>query len=61
VIRAAPRDTGLTRARRTSSRWWYAASKQVGPAPTLTPGVLGQSAVLLVLATVGGPLGPAGR
>jgi hypothetical protein len=38
------------------TRWWYAASKQVGPAPTLAPGVLGQAAVLLLLATVGGPL-----
>jgi hypothetical protein len=38
------------------TRWWYAASKQVGQAPTLAPGVLGQAAVLLLLATVGGPL-----
>jgi hypothetical protein len=38
------------------TRWWYAASKQVGPAPTLAPGVLGQTAALLLLATVGGPL-----
>lgn len=35
------------------TRWWYAASKQVGPAPTLAPGVLGQAAALLLLATVG--------
>jgi hypothetical protein len=35
------------------TRWWYAVSKQVGPAPTLAPGVLGQTAVLLLLATVG--------
>ena len=61
MIRAAPRDTGLTRARRTSSRWWYAASKQVGPAPTLAPGVLGQTAALLLLATIGGPLRPTVR
>jgi hypothetical protein len=40
------------------TRWWYAVSKQVGPAPTLAPGVLGQTAVLLLLATVGGPLRP---
>ncbi len=43
------------------TRWWYAASKQVGPAPTLAPGVLGQTAVLLLLATVGGPLRRAER
>jgi hypothetical protein len=34
-------------------RWWYAATKTVGPAPTLAPGVLGQSALLLLLATLG--------
>jgi hypothetical protein len=34
-------------------RWWYATTKTVGPAPTLAPGVLGQSALLLLLATVG--------
>jgi hypothetical protein len=33
-------------------RWWYAATKTVGPAPTLAPGVLGQSALLLLLATL---------
>lgn len=43
------------------TRWWYAASKEVGPAPTLAPGVLGQTAVLLLLATVGGPLRRAER
>jgi hypothetical protein len=43
------------------TRWWYAASKQVGPAPTLAPGMLGQSAALLLLATVGGPLRVATR
>ena len=35
------------------TRWWYAVTKTVGPAPTLAPGVLGQSALLLVLATLG--------
>ena len=35
-------------------RWWYAATKTVGPTPTLAPGVLGQSALLLLLATLGG-------
>jgi hypothetical protein len=30
---------------------WLAATKTVGPAPTLAPGVLGQSALLLLLAT----------
>jgi hypothetical protein len=33
---------------------WYAVTKTVGPAPTLAPGVLGQSALLLLLATLGG-------
>lgn len=37
------------------TRVWYAASKEVGPAPTLAPGVLGQTALLLLLATVGAP------
>jgi hypothetical protein len=35
-------------------RWWYATTKTVGPAPTLAPGVLGQSALLLLLATLDG-------
>ncbi len=33
-------------------RAWYAVTKTVGPAPTLAPGVLGQSALLLLLATL---------
>jgi len=41
-------------------QWWLAVTKAVGPAPTLAPGVLGQSALLLVLASVGRP-GPQGR
>jgi len=36
-------------------RWWYATTKTVGPAPTLAPGVLGQTALLLLLATLNGP------
>jgi hypothetical protein len=40
-------------------RWWLAVTKSVGPAPTLAPGVLGQAALLLLLATVAGPR-PAG-
>ena len=36
-------------------RWWYAVTKTVGPAPTLAPGMLGQAALLLLLATVAGP------
>jgi hypothetical protein len=39
-------------------RWWYAATKTVGPAPTLAPGVLGQTALLLLLATLNGPRDP---
>lgn len=31
---------------------WYAITKTVGPAPTLAPGVLGQNALLLLLATL---------
>ncbi len=34
-------------------QWWLAVTKTVGPAPTLAPGVLGQSALLLALASVG--------
>ena len=33
-------------------RLWLAATKIVGPAPPLAPGVLGQTALLLMLATV---------
>jgi hypothetical protein len=33
-------------------RWWYALTKTVGPAPPLAPGVLGQAALLLLLATM---------
>lgn len=33
-------------------RMWYAVTKTVGPAPTLAPGVLGQAALLLLLATL---------
>jgi hypothetical protein len=33
-------------------RGWYALTKTVGPAPTLAPGVLAQTALLLLLATV---------
>ena len=39
-------------------RWWYATTKTVGPAPTLAPGVLGQSALLLLLASLHGPRRP---
>lgn len=31
---------------------WYAITRTVGPAPTLAPGVLGQTALLLFLATL---------
>ena len=34
---------------------WLAATKQVGSAPTLAPGVLGQTALVLLLATITGP------
>jgi hypothetical protein len=35
----------------SAQRWWYAITKTVGPAPTLAPGILAQSAVLLFLAS----------
>lgn len=31
-------------------RWWYASTKQVGPSPPLAPGILAQTALLLLLA-----------
>jgi hypothetical protein len=34
-------------------QWWYAITRTVGPAPTLAPGMLGQAAITLMLATVG--------
>jgi hypothetical protein len=34
-------------------RWWYAITRTVGPAPTLAPGMLGQAASTLILATIG--------
>jgi hypothetical protein len=34
-------------------RWWYAVTRTVGPAPTLAPGMLGQAAATLMLATIG--------
>jgi hypothetical protein len=34
-------------------RWWYAITRAVGPAPTLAPGMLGQAATTLILATIG--------
>ncbi|WP_276824276.1 hypothetical protein [Mycolicibacterium mageritense] len=36
-------------------QWWYAATKTVGPAPTLAPGMLGQTALLLLLTGFGEP------
>ena len=37
-------------------KWWLAATKTVGPSPTLAPGVLGMSSMLLLLAGVGRPV-----
>jgi hypothetical protein len=34
-----------------TARLWYAVSKSVGPAPPLAPGVLGQSALMVLLAS----------
>jgi hypothetical protein len=36
----------------STQRWWYAITKTVGPSPTLAPGILGQSAVMLFLASL---------
>jgi hypothetical protein len=36
-----------------AQQWWYAVTKTVGPAPTLAPGVLGQAALLVLLAGIG--------
>lgn len=40
-----------------AEQWWYAFTKTVGPAPTLAPGILAQTALLLVLASVLRPTG----
>jgi hypothetical protein len=37
------------------SRWWAAATEAVGPSPTLAPGVLAQSSLCLLFATLGHP------
>lgn len=34
------------------TQWWYALTKSVGPAPPLAPGMLAQSALLLLLTTL---------
>lgn len=39
--------------RSTAGKWWLAATKSVGAAPPLAPGALGQSALLVLLSTVG--------
>ena len=35
-----------------TQRWWYAFTRTVGPAPTLAPAILGQTALLLALASL---------
>lgn len=40
-----------------ASRWWKAATKTVGPAPVLAPGVLAEAALCVVAATWGHPEG----
>jgi hypothetical protein len=42
-------------------RGWYAITKTVGPAPPLAPGVLAQTALLLLLATICNPRRPHGN
>ncbi|KUI32633.1 hypothetical protein [Mycobacterium sp. GA-2829] len=34
-----------------TQQWWYAVTKMVGPAPVLAPGILAQTAFLLILAS----------
>lgn len=58
---AANHDTGALDGRYSATwdtlpeatKWWYAASQTVGPAPPLAAGVLGYAAALTLLATVG--------
>jgi len=55
---AAPLDFRYTARWATmsaASRWWAAASQSVGPSPTLAPGVLAQSALCVLFATLGHP------
>lgn len=33
-----------------TQQWWYASTKEVGPSPPLAPGILAQTALLLLLA-----------
>ncbi|KUI24835.1 hypothetical protein AU196_14990 [Mycobacterium sp. IS-1742] len=35
-----------------TEQWWLAITKAVGPAPTLAPGILAQTALLLLLASL---------
>ncbi|KUI22119.1 hypothetical protein AU195_07310 [Mycobacterium sp. IS-1496] len=35
-----------------TEQWWLAITKAVGPAPTLAPGILAQTALMLVLASL---------
>jgi hypothetical protein len=61
---AAPLDFRYTARWATMSapsRWWAAASESVGPSPTLAPGVLAQSALCLLFATLGHPALVGGR
>lgn len=34
-----------------TEQWWLAVTKSVGPAPTLAPGILAQTALLIILAS----------
>jgi len=55
---AAPLDFRYTERWATMSapaKWWAAASEAVGPSPTLAPGVLAQSSLCLLFATLGHP------
>jgi hypothetical protein len=45
----------------SASQWWKAATKAVGPAPVLAPGILAQSALLLLAATVRHPAASRGH
>lgn len=45
----------------TTSQWWAAFTKSVGPAPTLAPGILAAVGACLILATIDHPALPRRR
>ncbi|MEV8630961.1 hypothetical protein AB0395_04825 [Streptosporangium sp. NPDC051023] len=52
---AGPLDQGYATTWETlpgALRWWYALTKSVGPAPSLAPGALAQTALVLLFASL---------